>query len=162
MRRIDVRAEAASVPLSRTATTAASSFETSRKALFLIWARIGLHPATAFVFLSLVFGSLVAIVIPPLRGPDEIAHFLRSYSYTRGELLPTAEVDGRKGIFVKRELYDQLRFFKDAGEWCAIAREDGVRYGQIMTLHRDFSSIIGDELHQAPMFLPFAATEGYN
>src|SRR5262245_43682568 len=112
MRRIDVRAEAASVPLSRTATTAASSFETSRKALFLIWARIGLHPATAFVFLSLVFGSLVAIVIPPLRGPDEISHFLRIYSYARGELLPAAEVDGRKGIFVDRELYQQISFFK--------------------------------------------------
>ena len=92
MRHIDVRTEAASVCVSRTATTAASS-ETSRKALFLIWARIGLHPATAFVFLSLAFGSLVAIVIPPLRGPDEISHFLRIYSYARGELLPAAEVE---------------------------------------------------------------------
>jgi hypothetical protein len=36
-----------------------------------------------------------------LRGPDEIAHFLRIHSYARGELLPSAEVDGRKGIFVK-------------------------------------------------------------
>src|SRR5262245_51606165 len=99
MRRIDVRAEAASVLLSRTATTAASSFETSRKVLFLIWARIGLHPATAFVFLSLVFGSLVAIVIPPLRGPDEISHFLRIYSYARGELLPCRRGRWSEGNF---------------------------------------------------------------
>jgi len=92
MRHINVRTEAASVRVSQTVTSAASLFETSRKALFLIWARIGLHPATAFGFLSLAFGSLVAIVIPPLRGPDEISHFLRIYSYARGELLPVAEV----------------------------------------------------------------------
>ena len=94
MRHVNVRTEAASVRVSRTATSAASLFETSCKALFLIWARIGLHPATAFGFLSLAFGSLVAIVLPPLRGPDEISHFLRIYSYARGELLPAAEVAG--------------------------------------------------------------------
>src|SRR5512132_4271484 len=129
---IDVRTEAASVPVSRTATTAASSFETSRKALFLIWTRIGLHPATSFVFLSLAFGSLVAIVVPPLRGPDEISHFLRIYSYARGELLPPAEVDGRKGIFIDSELHAQLAFFKNAGERFARNRDKGLRYGEIL------------------------------
>ncbi len=161
MRHIDVRTEAASVCVSRTATTAASSFETSRKALFLIWARIGLHPATAFVFLSLAFGSLVAIVIPPLRGPDEISHFLRIYSYARGELLPAAEVDGRKGIFVDRKLYAQLSFFRSAGEWFATAREKDVRYGQVMALYRDAAGKIDDDSDQAAIFAPFAGTEGY-
>src|ERR1700745_593472 len=118
MRHVNVRTEAASVRVSRTATSAASLFETSCKALFLIWARIGLHPATAFGFLSLAFGSLVAIVLPPLRGPDEISHFLRIYSYARGELLPVAEVDGRQGIFVARQLYQQLSFLKFTGVWC--------------------------------------------
>jgi uncharacterized membrane protein len=161
MRHIDVRTEAASVCVSRTATTAASLFETSRKALFLIWARIGLHPATAFVFLSLAFGSLVAIVIPPLRGPDEISHFLRIYSYARGELLPAAEVDGRKGIFVDRKLYEQLSFFRSAGEWFATAREKDVRYGQVMALYRDAAGKIDDDSDQAAIFAPFAGTEGY-
>ena len=161
MRHIDVHTEAASVCVSRTATTAASSFETSRKALFLIWARIGLHPATAFVFLSLAFGSLVAIVIPPLRGPDEISHFLRIYSYARGELLPAAEVDGRKGIFVDRKLYEQLSFFRSAGEWFATAREKDVRYGQVMALYRDAAGKIDDHSDQAAIFAPFAGTEGY-
>src|SRR5438067_5482541 len=160
MRHIDVRTEAASVRVSRTATSAASLFETSCKALFLIWARIGRHPATAFVFLSLAFGSLVAIVLPPLRGPDEISHFLRIYSYARGELLPIAEVDGRKGIFVDRELYQQLSFFKSAGEWFATAREKDVRYGQIMALYRDAGNIV-DDSDQAAIFAPFAGTEGY-
>src|SRR5213595_188438 len=130
MRHINLRTEAASVRVSRTATSAASLFETSRKALFLIWARIGLHPATAFGFLSLAFGSLVAIVLPPLRRTDDISHFLRLYSYERRQLLPIGDVDGRKGNFVDRELYQHLSFFKSAGEWFATARENDVRYGQ--------------------------------
>ena len=160
MRHINVRTEAASVRVSRTATSAASLFETSRKALFLIWARIGLHPATAFGFLSLAFGSLVAIVLPPLRGPDEISHFLRIYSYARGELLPVAEVDGRKGIFVDRKLYQQLSFFKSAGERFATPRDKDVRYGQVMALYRDAGNII-DDSDQAAIFAAFAGTEGY-
>ena len=65
---------------------------------------------------SLVLGSAIAFIVPPLRGPDEIAHFVRIYSYVHGELLPSAELDGRKGTFVKRELYHKLYFFKTAGE----------------------------------------------
>ena len=117
MRPIDVHSKAAaSVGVSRVPITATSSVESSWKALWLIWTRIGLYPATAFVFLSLTFGSLVTFATPPLRGPDEISHFLRIYSYSRGELLPPADVRGRKGIFVERELYDQLHFFAYAGE----------------------------------------------
>src|SRR2546429_5261630 len=92
------------------------------------------RPASIFVLLSLAFGSIIIFANPPLRGPDEIAHFLRIYSYTRGELLPAAELDGRKGIVVERELYNQLHFFRAVGEWFARAREKGVRYGQIMTV----------------------------
>jgi len=76
---------------------------------------------TLFVLLSLAFGSAIIFVVPPLRGPDEIAHFLRIYSYARGELLPATEVNGRKGVLVERELYKQLYFFRAAGEWFATA-----------------------------------------
>ena len=86
---------------------------------------------------SLVFGSLIVSATPPLRGPDEIAHFLRIYSYAHGEVLPPAQVDGRKGIFIQHELNSQLQFFRSAGEWFAGARGDGVRYGQIMAVYQD-------------------------
>ena len=85
-----------------------------------------------FASLSLAFGLAIIVVNPPLRGPDEISHFLRIHSYARGELIPTTEIDGRKGIFVERELYDQLYFFKDSGEWFAKARNERARYGEIM------------------------------
>jgi hypothetical protein len=160
MRRVDVRPEAPPVRLSATPTIALS-LEDSRTALFDIWARIGLQPVAVFVLLSLVFGSATSFVVPPLRGPDEIAHFLRVYSYTRGELLPAVEVDGRKGLFVERNLHEQLRFFRTAGEWFAASREEGVRYGQIMAMHQEFADKTEDDLDQDSVFMPFAGTEGY-
>jgi len=45
--------------------------------LSLIWNRLESRPAVVFVLLSIVFGSAISVVVPPLRGPDEIAHFLR-------------------------------------------------------------------------------------
>jgi hypothetical protein len=74
------------------------------------------RPASIFVLFSLAFGSIIIFTNPPLRGPDEIAHFLRIYSYARGELLPVTEIETRKGIFLSPELYNQLYFFKTAGE----------------------------------------------
>lgn len=121
------------------------------------------QPATIFfVLFSLVLGSAIAFIVPPLRGPDEIAHFVRIYSYVHGELLPSAELDGRKGTFVKRELYHKLYFFKTAGEQFATARQEGMRYGQIMRLYDDLAVPLQDEVDGAAIFAPFAGTEGYN
>src|SRR3979490_3164481 len=113
-------------------------------ALSSIGRRFGSWPAIAFALLSFFFGAAIIVANPPLRGPDEISHFLRIYSYTRGELLPVAEIDGRKGVFVERALYDRLYFFKNSGEWFATflqqrkgewfarTREEGVRYGRTL------------------------------
>ena len=103
----------------------------------------------------------ISVVVPPLRGPDEIAHFLRIYSYARGALLPAAEVDGRKGIFIERELYTQLSFFKNLGERFAQNREQGLRYGELMKEYPHLGGTL-DQEEQATKFMPFAGTEGYN
>jgi hypothetical protein len=130
-------------------------------ALCRVLSRLVSRPALVFVLLSFTFGSAISVVVPPLRGPDEIAHFLRIYSYTRGGLLPAAEVDGRKGIFVERELYTQLSFFKNAGERFARNREQGLRYGEIMKEYPQPGGTLHEE-GQARKFMPFAGTEGYN
>src|SRR5258707_11802694 len=115
-----------------------------------VLSRIRGWPAIVFALLSLSFGSAIIVVNPPLRGPDEISHFLRIYSYTRGELLPVTEINGRKGIFVERGLYERLHFFKDAGErfatsiqqhkgkWFDRYRDECARYGQIFAVYHDF------------------------
>src|SRR3979411_989714 len=148
--------------------------EAAPSALSRIGRRFGSWPAIAFALLSLFFGSAIIVVNPPLRGPDEISHFLRIYSYARGELLPITEINGRKGVFVERVLYERLHFFKDSGErfatslqqhkgeWFARSRDEGVRYGQIMAEYHDIIGARDDEAAQTPVFAPFAGTEGYS
>ncbi len=126
-----------------------------------IWSRLESRPAFVFILLSFVFGSAISVVVPPLRGPDEIAHFLRIYSYARGGLLPVTEVNGRKGLFIDRDLYTQLSFFKNAGERFFRNREQGLRYGEIMKEYPPQGGMLDAE-RQATKFMPFAGTEGYN
>lgn len=157
MRSSGIRSQTSSVRLSR-------DTETPRwcvlwRGLSLVFSRLESRPAFLFVVLSFAFGLTISVVVPPLRGPDEIAHFLRIYSYARGGLLPAAEVDGRKGIFIERDLYAQLAFFKNAGERFAQNREQGLRFGEIMKEY----PLPDDALHEeATKFMPFAGTEGYN
>src|SRR6266536_2547952 len=171
MRRSHIRSQTASVRLSRDQTAEMPRWYVFWSRLVPIWSRLESRPAYVFILLSLAFGSAISIVVPPLRGPDEIAHFLRIYSYTRGELLPITEVDGRKGIFIDRGLYTQLSFFKNAGERFGRNREQGLRYGEIMKEYphpggtlREEEQLGGTlrEEEQAKKFMPFAGTEGYN
>src|SRR3982075_2419224 len=131
-------------------------------ALSRVGRRFGSWPPIVFALLSLFLGSAIIVVNPPLRGPDEISHFLRIYSYTRGELLPVTEINGRKGVFVERGLYERLHFFKDSAKWFARSRDEGVRYGQIMAEYHDIIGARDDEAAQTPVFAPFAGTEGYS
>src|SRR5438067_3074472 len=161
MRRSDIRAQTASLRLSREQKTEMPRWYLVWSGLALAWSRLESRPASVFVLLSLVFGSAISVVVPPLRGPDEIAHFLRIYSYTRGGLLPVTEVNGRKGLFIDRDLYTQLSFFKNAGERFFRNREQGLRYGEIIKEYPHPGPTL-DEEQQATKFMPFAGTEGYH
>src|SRR3954465_13853336 len=87
----------------------------------------------------------------PLRGPDEISHFVRIYSYARGEILPTTEIDGRKGILVEPGLYSELQYFRTAGE--VFARHGGLSYHQLVAGYRNpIGSSIANESDQVPIF----------
>jgi uncharacterized membrane protein len=156
MRRSGIGSRSALVRLPRDQSTETPKWSEFWKRLSLIWDRLDSRPAVVFVLLSFAFGSAISVVVPPLRGPDEISHFLRIHSYT----LPAAEVDGRKGIFIEYELYTQLSFFKNAGERFARNREQGLRYGEIMKEYPHPGGILHEG--QATKFMPFAGTEGYN
>src|SRR2546430_15850117 len=132
MQRSDIRSQTAPVGLAQDQNTETLRWYLLWSGLSLVWSRLESRPALAFILLSFVFGSAISAVVPPLRGPDEIAHFLRIYSYARGMVLPAAEVNGRKGLFVAPELDAQLTFFKNAGERFGQNRERGLRYPEIM------------------------------
>src|SRR5437763_4461317 len=161
MRRSDIRSRTASVGLLPDQNTETPRWYVFWSGLSLVWSRLESRPGFVFILFSFAFGSAISVVVPPLRGPDEIAHFLRIYSYTRGGLLPTTEINGRKGIFIQRELYAQLSFFKEAGERFGQNREQGLRYGEIL---KEYSHPVPtpEEQEQATKFMPFARTEGYN
>jgi Predicted membrane protein (DUF2142) len=159
MYRSDIRAQTASVRLAQDAQLEMSKQYVFWSRLSAVLIRLQFRPAVFFVLFSFAFGSATSIVVPPLRGPDEIAHFLRIYSYTQGGLFPVTQVNGRKGVFIESELHSQLSFFKDAGERFGRNREQGLRYGEIM---RGYSGPLPNEEEQATKFLPFAGTEGYN
>ncbi len=161
MRKRGPRAQTASVRLSRDQSTERTQWYAFWSGFPLVWSRLESKPVLIFVFVSLAFGSAISVVVPPLRGPDEIAHFLRIYSYSRGGLLPVTEVNGRKGIFIERELYTQLSFFKSAGERFGRSREQGLRYGEIMKEYPHSGGTL-DEDEQTTKFMPFTGTEGYN
>jgi hypothetical protein len=57
------------------------------------------NPVTAFAAVSLLFGTLIILATPPLRGPDETAHFLRAYGVALGDIVPSSrDAEGRKGV----------------------------------------------------------------
>src|SRR5574341_2078183 len=71
------------------------------------------HPARLFVLLSALSGILVIAVTPPLRGPDETAHFLRAVGISQGDIVPSwFDGHGRKGIFLPEHLREGFAFFE--------------------------------------------------
>src|SRR5215217_5247411 len=71
------------------------------------------NPAAIFVLLSAMFGTAIVAITPPLRGPDETAHFLRAYGIAQGAIIPSqADAQGRKGIFLVPHFYRQFALFE--------------------------------------------------
>src|SRR5947209_6447044 len=70
------------------------------------------RPAILFFLLSLMMGSVIAAMTPPLRGPDEAAHFLRAYGIARGAIVPSQGAEGRKGILMPGAFFEQYAAFE--------------------------------------------------
>jgi uncharacterized membrane protein len=106
-----VRVEMESVRGSRAASVPEQSERVRSQSGSQAWS----GPVVIFIVLSALFGTMALIVNPPLRGPDETAHFLRVFGITEGDFVPSVRDDqGRKGIFVPAPLYDDLSFFERA------------------------------------------------
>src|SRR6266545_89869 len=65
------------------------------------------RPVAVFIVLATLFGIAALVLIPPLRGADEPAHFLRAYGIAHGQVVPSlADELGRKGIFLPARIHD--------------------------------------------------------
>jgi uncharacterized membrane protein len=123
------------------------------------WAQIT-RPAWLFVVFSVLFGTLAAIIVPPLRGADEPAHFLRAYGLSRGEILSfNVDEKGRKGIVLPAALADDFTFFQDARYKVGTP---GFAYGDALTAYmRQRSVASAAEASRPPVFVLYEGSEGY-
>src|SRR5262245_51281905 len=71
------------------------------------------RPVALFVVLSTLLGTPLVFLVPPLRGADEPAHFLRIYAISSGQIVPSlTDEQGRRGVFLPARLNDDYQFFE--------------------------------------------------
>ena len=118
-----------------------------------------LHPARLFAMLSLIFGVVVVLINPPLRGPDEPAHFVRIHAFAHGVILPVTEVDGRKGIQIPAALNDEFDFFNTRRHeiWTR-----GFTFRNEMAGYRALRDGKVADDPRPPVFVAFEGSEPYN
>jgi uncharacterized membrane protein len=118
--------------------------------------RASLRPTPAFVVLSLLFGTLIILATPPLRGPDETAHFLRAYGAAQGDVVPSLrDAQGRKGVLLPPTLYDGFEFFEAVR---IKEKPAGFGYGPVF---REYYSRPAAAA-AAAVFVPYGGSEGYS
>ncbi len=117
-----------------------------------------LRPEVLFLVSSIVIGILTVAVNPPLRGPDETAHFFRALGLARGDLVPsTTDARGRRGLFLPQEFHRQLSFFNEARE----TPPSGDRtYIDIFRSYFDADPTAAQG--SALVFVPYEGSEGYS
>ncbi len=122
-----------------------------------MWRRTALNPGTAFAALSLLFGTLVIFATPPLRGPDETAHFLRAYGVAQGDIVPSLR-DGqnRKGVVLPPRLYEGFDFFESVR---VREKEAGFSYRGVFEAYFARAPVTGGP---STAFVPYAGSEGYS
>ncbi len=114
------------------------------------------RPIPVFIALSLLFGIALIVVSPPLRGPDETAHFLRAYGIAQGEFVPTPEDDGgRKGVVLPPRLVAGFDYFDRMQDG---SRRKGITYEEAF---REFRNAPPPDAEE-PMFVPYSGSEGYS
>jgi len=118
------------------------------------------NPAIIFALVSLLFGAVVLVCTPPLRGPDEAAHFLRAFGIAQGDIVPSlADEAGRKGVRLPARLHRDFDFF-EASRYTT--RTPGFTYRQIFAAHaqRNSDPMAADE--DGPVFVLYSGSEGYS
>jgi hypothetical protein len=117
------------------------------------------RPALIFLFASLFIGLAGIAVSPPLRGPDESAHFLRAFAISRGELIPSVtDAMGRRGLFLSSRRHRQFAHFDQFREVRPDARLD---FRDVFKGYFDQSSSAAAD-DTAPVFVPFEGAEAYS
>jgi uncharacterized membrane protein len=115
------------------------------------------RPAALFVILSTLFGALLIVLNPPLRGPDEAAHFVRAYAIAGGEVMPSArDAEGRKGTLLPARIHDDFEFFESVRYNVG---KPGFSYHSVLDYRRNAAP---REEGRAPTFVLYQGSESYS
>jgi uncharacterized membrane protein len=122
-------------------------------------------PAAIFIVLSAMFGTVMVAITPPLRGPDEAAHFLRAYAIAQGNIITSqTDAQGRKGIFLAPHFHEQFalleaRHAHERRPFRAAADQQpiGAREADPVGRHSVFVRYMGSEGYAPASYLPHAA-----
>jgi uncharacterized membrane protein len=116
-----------------------------------------LSPAVVFVFLSTLLGNLMLAATPPLRGPDETAHFLRAYGLSMGDLVPTTlDQEGRKGFYLPARVHRGFDYFETVRD---AEKPPGFGFADVFRNYAAERSPGGDD---PPVFVRYGGSEGYS
>jgi uncharacterized membrane protein len=119
-----------------------------------------LLPVLIFSLLSILFGVAISIITPPLRGPDESAHFLRAYGIARGDIVPSIrDPEGRKGVFLPADLYDGFAYF-DALQ--SVPRASNFSYRSAIEDYWKSRAGRPSSDDTSSVFVRYAGSEGYS
>ena len=105
-----------------------------------------------------MLGGFLGIALnPPLRGPDEPAHFLRALGIAHGELVPsTTDAQGRRGLFIAPDLYDGFVLFN------TIRQAPPARSIYVDAFGRYFAPPSSQRDGAGPVFVPYEGSESYS
>ena len=116
------------------------------------------HPVIVFVLLSAVLGTGIVFAAPPLRGPDETAHFLRAYGVAQGDLVPKLQdAAHHKGVFLPGAFYRDFALFEN---WQTKNRREEFSYRRVFAEY--WAQPEPGEGERQPIFVPYAGSEGYS
>jgi uncharacterized membrane protein len=119
----------------------------------------GMLARLPLIFLVLAtFGGLLVIGLnPPLRGPDEPAHFLRALGIAQGELVPrTVDARGRRGLYLARDFYEGFALFN------AVRETEPGRSIYMDAFSRYFAQAVVEPSSGSTVFAPYEGAESYS
>src|SRR5437763_1608186 len=111
------------------------------------------------IFLALAtLGGLLAIALnPPLRGPDESAHFVRALGIAQGEFVPRiTDARGRRGLYLAQNLYAGFDLFN------AVRETLPARSIYMDAFEHYFAQSRTETEGAAAVFVPYEGAESYS
>jgi uncharacterized membrane protein len=117
------------------------------------------RPLIVFLLFSILAGPFLIFLTPPLRGPDELPHFIRAYGLSMGEIVPrTTDEHGRKGIFISARLDHQIKLYNEAMQ--SLFEHKSTTFPQALERYRQLQAVTPDPANHL-VFAPYAGSEGY-